>query len=170
MGEKIKEIQKKLGGIICHVSEEDIDLICKYASLVGDGEILVDLGTAYGKSCGAMAMINPKNLVYTLDIEESHLVLDPIPNNLITLRGDSRTYPWDKEIAMLNDDCGSHMYEETKENIEHWLPFVKRGGYIVFHDYLLGEFGVKRVVDEFVKKGKFKLLETKGISCAVEVL
>ncbi|MFA4952604.1 MAG: class I SAM-dependent methyltransferase [Candidatus Pacearchaeota archaeon] len=55
-----------------------------------------------------------------------------------------------------------HSYEGCKEDIELWWPKLKKGGIFAGHDYvngklLEGEFGVKRAVDEFIKKEKQKL-------------
>ena len=165
-----EEINEHLRVIACHVSEDDIALICKYAQTAKDGDVLVDIGTAYGKSCGAMALTNPSVTVYSLDIEESPLRLKEIPNNLKFIRANSQEYQWqDGEIAMMNID-GGHQYEEVRGDLENWLPHVKTGGYIVLHDYLMPEFGVRKAVDEFVKEGKLEFLETQGISCAVKIL
>lgn len=164
------KLADKLNYIACHVQDEDIDLLEKYAKFVNPGEIIMDLGTAFAKSAGALALVAPENTVYTLDIEESHVKLKDIPPNLVFLHGDSRTFPWDKEIALLNDDCGSHLYEETKINTEHWLPLVKKGGIYIYHDYDNEEAEVKKVVQEYIKKGKFQLLEEGGVSCALRVI
>lgn len=40
----------------------------------------------------------------------------------------------------------SHDYASVKEDIENWLPKVKRGGFIAGHDWHLEHFGVVRAV------------------------
>lgn len=160
------DIQEKLKTIACHVEEGDIELICKYASTCQNGEDIVDIGTAYGKSAAALAMVNPNVNVYSIDIEDSPLKLDKRPENLFFLRGDSRCYVWDREIAMMNID-GDHTYEGVKADLEHWMSYVKQGGYVVLHDYLMPEFGVKQAVDELLQTGEFEFLETGGISVAI---
>jgi hypothetical protein len=42
----------------------------------------------------------------------------------------------------------SHEYESVKDDIEAWYPKIKFGGYIGGHDYVRGEYGVYRAVDE----------------------
>jgi len=50
---------------------------------------------------------------------------------------------------------GSHEYEDVKEDIRHWLPKVKKGGFISGDDYIPGWPGVIKAVDEsFVDKVK----------------
>jgi len=44
---------------------------------------------------------------------------------------------------------GNHSYESCKNDIEMWLPKIKKNGYIGGHDYLLKCFpGVVKAVDE----------------------
>lgn len=40
---------------------------------------------------------------------------------------------WNLSIDLLFID-GDHRYESVRKDFEDWLPFVKRGGYILFHD------------------------------------
>lgn len=59
-----------------------------------------------------------------------------------------------------------HTYEGCKKDIELWWPKVKKGGVFAGHDYVNGKFffgnyGVKKAVNEFVKKHKLKLYVTK---------
>ena len=45
----------------------------------------------------------------------------------------SKTFE-DKSIDFVFIDAG-HTYEEVVEDIKHWLPKVKAGGFIAGHDY-----------------------------------
>lgn len=43
-----------------------------------------------------------------------------------------------------------HQYEAVQDDIEAWLPLIKKGGFITGHDYGHKNFpGVKKAVDEF---------------------
>ena len=42
----------------------------------------------------------------------------------------------------------SHAYSKAKEDIEHWLPKVKRGGILAGHDYYMRWPGVVKAVNE----------------------
>ena len=44
---------------------------------------------------------------------------------------------------------GDHSYEGVKSDLDAWLPKVKDGGIVVFHDYSWAE-GVQRAVKEFI--------------------
>ena len=54
-----------------------------------------------------------------------------------------------------------HVYERIKEDINDWLPKVKKGGIISGHDYAGEVNGVKKAVDE--KFGNNKILKNVGI-------
>ena len=48
---------------------------------------------------------------------------------------------------------GLHSYEAVKAELDAYLPFVYKNGYVVFHDYS-ETFGVKQAVDEAVANRK----------------
>ena len=45
---------------------------------------------------------------------------------------------------------GDHSYEGVKADVESWLPKVKDGGIVVFHDIGWAE-GVKKAIAEYIK-------------------
>jgi hypothetical protein len=49
-----------------------------------------------------------------------------------------------------------HQYDTVKDNINKWLPKLKKQGVMAGDDYYVWS-GVKKAVDEFVKKGNLKL-------------
>jgi len=69
--------------------------------------------------------------------------------NLLLHHGDSATMDLDVELDVLHID-GLHTYAAVKADIETWVPRVKPGGYVCFHDYLIQKagVGVKAAVDE----------------------
>ena len=50
---------------------------------------------------------------------------------------------------------GDHSYEACKADILAWVPFVKRGGVIAFHDFGSRADGVTRAIFEETKAGRF---------------
>jgi predicted O-methyltransferase YrrM len=50
---------------------------------------------------------------------------------------------------------GDHSYEGCKADIEAWLPFVKKGGVMAFHDFGSRASGVTQAIFETVKAGRF---------------
>jgi predicted O-methyltransferase YrrM len=61
-----------------------------------------------------------------------------------------------EEIDLLFLD-GDHSYEQCRRDVIAWLPHLKPGGYIIFHDYGWAE-GVKSVVRELI----FPIQSTNG--------
>ena len=58
---------------------------------------------------------------------------------------------WKEKISLLHIDA-DHSYKGVCRDIKLWRPFVKKGGYMLFHDYTASEFGVKQAVDEKFKE------------------
>ena len=52
-----------------------------------------------------------------------------------------------------------HTYRAVKEDIEHWLPKVKTGGYISGHDYAAYAPQVQRAVREAFPDGKIQVMD-----------
>lgn len=62
----------------------------------------------------------------------------------------------------------NHKYEAVKQDLALWFPKIKHNGILSGYDYIkdehykgMGEFGVKRAVDEFVEKFNLMLYTTK---------
>ena len=47
---------------------------------------------------------------------------------------------------------GDHSYEAVKRDIEMWLPKIRKGGLLIGHDYCDKWLGVRKAVDEMLKK------------------
>ncbi len=45
---------------------------------------------------------------------------------------------------------GEHSYNGCRSDVEAWLPKVREGGVVVFHDYTWAE-GVQRTIDEYIR-------------------
>lgn len=66
---------------------------------------------------------------------------------------------WDTPIDFLFIDA-NHLYEGIHGDWENWNGFVKKGGYVSFHDYNNQWEGVQRVVDKEVDYTKWKKIAT----------
>ena len=62
---------------------------------------------------------------------------------------------WDKPIDFLFIDA-DHLYEGIHDDWENWSGFVKKGGYVSFHDYNNEWEGVQRVIDTEVDYEKWE--------------
>lgn len=56
---------------------------------------------------------------------------------------------WNAPIDMLWID-GDHSYEACSRDIQDWVPFVRKGGLVAFHDYA-NPCGVAQAVDEHMR-------------------
>jgi hypothetical protein len=110
------------------------------------GELTVfECGTYKGRSTTAMSLMWPQAQIYTCD---PHSQPDAIIHRTMFWLDAGRNIPWDREIDILFID-DSHYYDDIKENFDKFSPFVKPGGYVVFHDYHFESAGgVKKFVDE----------------------
>lgn len=135
-------------------------------------EIIVELGTSRG--FGAMIMSLHGAEVYTID---NYQVFDDAHSTTVLGREDSeeirtviarylslfgnitQIYGATLEVAknhfepepvdLLYIDA-DHSYESTQENFFAWYPKVKKGGFILIHDYSNKHPGVKKFVDGIV--------------------
>lgn len=147
-------------------------------------ENVVEIGCQYGRTTTVFGELQ-KNFNYNLHCidswEEEHS--SQAFNHLM---GQAEKYNWKlkmypvrsdiaiedikkdlKEIALLHID-GDHSYEGVRADIENYVPLVKQGGYILFHDYTnAGIPGVQKAVDELMMNDKFEYIGTYGGTLAV---
>ena len=53
---------------------------------------------------------------------------------------------------------GDHAYAGVKADSEGYIPFVQAGGIVIFDDYDSDHLDVKRMVDELLSEGNFKIV------------
>lgn len=133
-----------------------------------ENSTIVDFGTGWGKSAASLALSAPKSTVYTFDLgdvyclqrnvedhkeyaKKVHEYLDKCgAGNVEFSINSSLSIPWDKPIDVLNIDS-DHTYETAKKEINRWIPFVKPGGFVFFHDYEHPRYpGVRQAIDELI--------------------
>lgn len=68
--------------------------------------------------------------------------------NLMAMKSENAARKYDKEIDLLFVD-GDHRYVGVTTDMNSWLPKVKPGGYVLFHDYNSSWSEVKKAVDEY---------------------
>ncbi len=120
---------------------------------------IVECGTYKGRSTAAIAKMWPKSYIVTCDLNEDR------PHDLTgqaefhQCRGDKLHFQGKIDLLFIDD---SHYYDDIKASFYHFLPQIKPGGYVAFHDYCFETddvAGVRRFVDELggctIKKGKY---------------
>lgn len=161
-----EELLELVKDIPSNYNDNTFEMFAKWIPTLPEGEF-VDFGTGLGKAVVAIALLNPKLKITTIDPGEPYLaageniniyqkrILDAFAAHDLLGKiyfevADSRTFPWDKPLVGINIDSG-HSYELTRDEIIRWVPFVQKDGLIFFDDYLVERVGVKQAVDELIK-------------------
>ena len=159
--------------------------------LIPSGGTIVEIGVFQGDFAEVLAKTNPKHL-YLVDCWEAGGTGsgDVDGNNMKvfssgeelwnSVKSRYEFYPnisihrqYSSDFLKSLGDCsidaiyidGDHSYRGVKEDLNHAFPKVKKGGWIMGHDYEMNmkkaktvyEFGVKRAVDEFCAEKGLKL-------------
>ena len=153
--------------ISTHLTKIERLLLYKLALSLNKKSTIVEIGSYVGASSSflACAAKEKNHTIYCIDTwgnegmsEGGRDTFDEFCKNTkllkdftVPLRGRSvdiaKTF--DKEIDLIFVD-GDHSYEGVKTDVESWLPKVKKGGILIFHDIGWAE-GVKRVINEYIK-------------------
>lgn len=138
-----------------------------YRDLMGDigpVETIVDIGIDFGYSMFKLALDFPRALVVGVDnfSYPTHVnswkhmnVWLPHFDNVIIFAGESHSYgrKWplisSSHIDILSID-GDHSYPGVKGDFDAWIPYVRKGGVVLFHDvqHYPNECGVPRLFSE----------------------
>lgn len=134
---------------------------------------LLELGTGYGNSAVFFNKCKPKWTIYTIDgyglygsilnifnqegvhqlncqgLNETMAYLNKNGSNIVTIIGNTLTVPWELPVNLLFIDS-DHSYQAVKADTERYLPFVVRGGIIIYHD-CNGNWGVEDYFKEKIE-------------------
>ena len=174
------EIYKKANKVYGWMSKEDSNVLSRYASKVKNG-LIVELGCFQGRSSTVISLSSPTSKVVSVDPLQPEYVYSSGSKKL-TKRNSNRFTGnevrefltknmkdiknwefyqesslevgkgWELPIDMLFIDS-RHDYEYVKAESLIWLPYVKSGSYVLYHDYYDDSpdtRGVKKAVDELV--------------------
>jgi len=123
--------------------------------------VMVNIGIMWGCTLWCLRAGAPQAQLFGVDIAPDDWPIayrDELHATII--KADSRTCPFDKPIDVLLID-GDHHYSVVDADIKNWVPRVRKGGVLIFHDYapnagnmaMFPELeGVKRAVDELCKR------------------
>ena len=138
------------------------------AKEVPPGGVVVEIGSYKGRSsCFIASGLSEGATLWCIDTFESDSVdirkkedtfeefernMKPFGQKVKFIRGRSEEIAkhWNSEIDFLWID-GDHSFEGCARDIELWVPYVKSGGKVAFHDYPNAP-GVKKAVDEIFRK------------------
>ena len=155
-----------LFSIYTHLTERERLLLFELAKSLEPGATVVEIGSYLGAStCFLAAGVRLRGgKVYAVDTWTNIAMSEgprdtyqdflqntaPLRRWIVPLRGLSKEVAqrFNGKIDLMFVD-GDHSYEAVRADLEMWLPKVKDGGVVVFHDYNWAE-GVQRAVRELV--------------------
>jgi predicted O-methyltransferase YrrM len=150
-----------------HLTTTEKLLLCKLALGLPSGCVIVEIGSYLGASSAFLAFAAQlsQHRLYCVDtwrndnmgecerdtFDEFRRNTSSFANIVEPLRGYSADVgsQFSDEIDLLFVD-GDHSYDGCLQDIRVWLPRVKGGGMVAFHDYKWWD-GVRRAVDEEVR-------------------
>jgi len=156
------------------INEEEIKLLKHYASLIEDGGNILDVGTCEGGSAFALAIGSyPSVNIYTIDPTPNPRFLDHRLNlgfveKVRLIQKKSQDADWNLPIDLIFHD-GLHTYEGVREDIEKYLPFLKKGNLCLFHDYTLYNNTIGKAINEGEGKHYKKLSVIDNIYIAEKI-
>lgn len=149
--------------------KEELEFLYEQASNLNENSTIVELGSFCGCSSYVLgyAAKNSKSDLFCIDkflqgfdgqpivdaYSEWNRVMRPVHSDVKLLKTDthfaSKTLNIPVDFLFIDAD---HSYEGVKQDLEDWLPKVKSGGKVFFHDYTnTACAGVKLAVDEYTK-------------------
>jgi len=150
--------------------ETEKSTLAALAARVPSNGIIVEIGTAQGGSSYIIskATEDKKIKILSFDIASTAEAFQHLANTnvkLYTMSSIEGANRWrdlcDKEIDLLFID-GSHAFEHVFEDIHKWIPLMRPGGIVIFHDYDSVERG--GLVHFAIEVALKALLQTQMIS------
>lgn len=147
-----------------YLRPKEVDCLVKYVKLLPENPIIVNIGAGFGTSALCFAEPRHDAEIFSIDLRDDDNPFGGLLNERnafigadaklpTQIKGDSKKVgkTWDKEIDLLFID-GDHSAEGVGGDIDIWIPYVKDGGYVLFHDYGSPYHGfVTLAVDELAK-------------------
>lgn len=150
------------------MGESDCRALWNQVKNITNGTI-VEIGSYGGKSTIILANASPTSSIIAIDPYigyediEAQFLSAVKGFNIIPKKVKSEDFTDKLKIDFLHID-GDHSYEAVKKDIEKFVPMVKKGHYVFFHDYPVAEFGVGRAVNELKDKYFDEVVTVSGFA------
>ena len=133
------------------------DCIALYEGVKNVYGLIVEIGAYMGRSTKLLALSSPQSTIITIDSykenpffsypceeikEKFYKTVKGLPVTLINEDSHVVGKTWDRPIDFLFID-GSHLYDDVLLDIKLFIPHVKKGSYVYFHDYYTKDETVK---------------------------
>ena len=169
--QEVVAYSQSIGG--CY-SETELSYLYEYLAALPDESVVVEIGSYFGRSSSVILQVAPaKALDVTLidkfvvsgDVAENRfnkMVADLLVKPKFTLMkmlSSQAAKRFKKDIDLLHID-EDHTAEGVERNCKDWLPKLRSGGVVIFHDYARKGAGgmhdvfpgVKEMVDKYCGK------------------
>ena len=162
------EIYAQVQDLAGWMPAKDCEMLHEYVSRIENG-LIVEIGAFMGISTKVMALSSPTSRIVSIDpflkVHSSAGIKDDDPEyvmkrllevmdgenfELIHDKSENVGKTWSSPIDFLHID-GSHWVKDLNKDIELFVPHVKKGCYVFFHDYNIGP-GYGEDSGEFVRK------------------
>lgn len=153
---ELKELIKRTDHIPSSVYEPEQALWLKYLKDLPGTPMIVDFGTGWGRSAASLALACPQAMVTTFDIGVTYVQhgnvktleeykevvagylgkagVTNVKHEIMNSLDPNSVEGEEPFIDVLNIDS-DHSYEATVKEMAKWIPLVKKGGIIMFHDF-----------------------------------
>lgn len=126
-------------------TEEQQRAMSEIVEKLPDKAVVIELGTSYGLTAGFFLVSGEKNRIEYHGVDDFSLEskYDKVKENLDALNISYFLHPvktqvfaqeWNRPIDFLFIDAG-HDEVNARHDIETFIPLVKSGGYVAFHDW-----------------------------------
>lgn len=131
----------------------DMEVMYGFIENLKPSDVYLEVGVQYGRSLDFVRR-NSQAEVYGVDISDG--LYQPVEGaTFIHAPSNEAVKGWDKPIDVLFID-GDHTYAGCADDFNNFAPFVKSGGWVVFHDCDETSPGVVEVFDTISEGSDWK--------------
>lgn len=162
---------------------EDLTLLLTFIDQLQPGATYVETGTSDGSTILTLALRRPDINIYGCDIQDSlnfHQAVEELGIKNITFYNEDSTSlakRWDKPIDLLFIDTGRHQFPQIFYDFAGWMPWVKPGAPILWHDFETladtNTFAIGQAMEIFRGHPKYNLsipVEDCGLQTCITVI
>lgn len=155
--------------IYTDLTNEEFEVIERYASNVPEGGMILEIGTGKGGSAVLLKQSTDRVGVITVDPLVTVDIQDALADsNVVSVKGTSSEFAqvWDSnyKIHLLFID-GGHDFNSIMTDVQEWLPRLTEDGIVIFDDYEQPQRGgvanlaIKICLDTLLATGVLLLVE-----------
>lgn len=183
----LEEIVKRVNKIDGWFTGSQMAFMYEHLKQLRDNSFIVEIGTYRGKSTLLLALSCPKSYIMTIDpcnhpwsqeynkagfkyvndtIDRKVLESGQVMQYVGTSQFIAKVFNIPIDFLFIDG-----LHEQCELDMKLWLPKVKKGGLVAFHDYDLPHPEVYETVNKFLKETtEFIMVEAKADMCIIQRL